>query len=561
MIASYLGYEDLGKFRRLQFSFPVLEIFQVYFTHCSGAKSSKIPLELLRDLPDLERKLPEDLDEAVHKYTALPESSDPGSKKIETATNLNYLMATLLYRLAGRLESPRDYTAAEIDTRQAAAVSNFLQATKITLPNNVNVSSLVFPSLGPHIDLGEDVLEKYNRVYNLLRSIVLSLAPIRFKKRFGKADVDPFQSTLIHSTSKPHWMVPTQAPTDLGRKLRAPRLPPKSVTLSWDRLKRTKHTSGLEAHIKDFIGLEELQLPKSHEPCKKDPRLFPTGEMWRDTVRRQLRLQQLRLAIANMVVSSPDQSGAMQTCLVFGHGDPALWDDVKALLNLTTQEATFAYTLRALTEEEDFEFEHLGPPLALAAELCLGADNDVELHPQEELRQRSVSAVAEDPAHTTVDMDLEEEVLTFLSGGGGNPLDRKPAVPQSEFLSQDRDRMLEQHDGHDVFTPEGLRDWQIKAMSAAAGTQPLLGLDLGFKDNKAVTAAQRKELLQHRQEGEQTALSIDVRIPVVLSDRSQVDTPYRQKIWPRRDATMISKQRSQDRRPRWAHWWIHAKSR
>ena len=101
-------------------------------------------------------------------------------------------MATPLYRLTGRLESPQDYTAAEIDTRQVAAVSNFLQAMKITLPNNVNVSSLVFPSLGPHIDLGEDVLEKYDRVYSLLRSIVLSLAPSRFNEKFGKADIDPF---------------------------------------------------------------------------------------------------------------------------------------------------------------------------------------------------------------------------------------------------------------------------------------------------------------------------------------------------------------------------------
>lgn len=518
MIASYLGYEDLGKFRQLQFSFHVLDFFQVYSTHCAGTKSAKIPLELLRDLPDLETKLPEDLEEAVQKYTAPPESSNPGSKKIEIATNLNYLMATLLYRLAERLESPRTYTAAEIDTRQAAAVSKFLQATNITLPNNNNISSIMFPSLGPHIDLGEDILEKYNRVYNLLRSIVVSLAPSRFKEKFGRVEIDPFQSSLIHPTSKPQWMIPTQAPIDLGRKLRAPRLPPKSITLCWDRVKRTKHTPALEAHIEDFIKLEELQLPNTVEPCKKDPRLFPTGEMWRDTVRRQLRFQELRLAIANMSVSSPDQSGAMQTLLVFGHGDPALWDDVKTLLNLTTQEATFVYTLRALTEEEDFELEHLGPPLALAADLCLGADNDVELQPQAEPRQRSVSAVPEDPAHTTVDMDLEEEVHAFLSGGGGNSLDRKPAVPQSEFLSQDRDKMLEQHDSYDVFTPEGLRDWQIKAMSAAAGTQPLLGRDLGFKDNKAVTAAQRKELLQHRQEGEQTALSVDVRITIVLSD-------------------------------------------
>ena len=43
--------------------------------------------------------------------------------------------------------------------------------------------------------------------------------------------------------------------------------------------------SALEAHIEGFIQVEQLQLPKTVEPCKKDPRLFPTGEMRRDTVR------------------------------------------------------------------------------------------------------------------------------------------------------------------------------------------------------------------------------------------------------------------------------------
>ena len=52
----------------------------------------------------------------------------------------------------------------------------------------------------------------------------------------------------------------------LGRKLRAPRLPPKSMTVSWERVKRTEHTSALEAHIEGFIQVEELQLPKTGEP-------------------------------------------------------------------------------------------------------------------------------------------------------------------------------------------------------------------------------------------------------------------------------------------------------
>ena len=73
--------------------------------------------------------------------------------------------------------------------------------------------------------------------------------------------------------------------------------------------------------MKDFIELEELQLPKTNEPCKKEPRLFPTGEMWRDTVRRQLRLQELRLAnceydcvFARPVWSDADLFGVRPRC-------------------------------------------------------------------------------------------------------------------------------------------------------------------------------------------------------------------------------------------------------
>lgn len=50
------------------------------------------------------------------------------------------------------------------------------------------------------------------------------------------------------------------------------------------------------------------------------------------------------------------------------------------------------------------------------------------------------------------------ENTAFLSGGG-NSLGRGPPVPQTELAPEDREAMLVHHDGYDVFTPEGLRDW------------------------------------------------------------------------------------------------------
>lgn len=103
------------------------------------------------------------------------------------------------------------------------------------------------------------------------------------------------------------------------------------MTLSWDRKKKTKHTDRLNTHVTDFVEVEEFQLPEN-EPCAKDPSVYPTGEMWRDTVRRQLRFEALRLDIVTMQLSAPDQSGELQTVLVYGLGSPAPWEEVNALL-------------------------------------------------------------------------------------------------------------------------------------------------------------------------------------------------------------------------------------
>ena len=166
------------------------------------------------------------------------------------------------------------------------------------------------------------------------------------------------------------------------------------MTLSWDRKKKTKHTDRLNTHITDFVEFEEFQLPEENEPCAKDPRVYPTGEMWRDTVRRQLRFEALRLDLVTMRLCSPDPSRELQTLLVYGHGSPAPWDEVNALLCRSNLEATFTYTLRALEEDEELELEHQGPPLALIQDIRLGADNDVELQPQAAPGRRSMSVAS-----------------------------------------------------------------------------------------------------------------------------------------------------------------------
>ena len=64
------------------------------------------------------------------------------------------------------------------------------------------------------------------------------------------------------------------------------------------------------------------------------------------------------------------------------------------------------------------------------------------------------------------------ENSAFLSGGGATV--KRPPFPQSEFSVNDRAMMLEQHDSYDVFTGQGLRDWQFHVIETVAGTSFVL---------------------------------------------------------------------------------------
>ncbi len=97
----------------------------------------------------------------------------------------------------------------------------------------------------------------------MLRLFASALAPSRWKEKFEKENVDPFGKVLIHPSSIPMWMVEVKEPSAANLLLSAP--PPsllkKSIVLYWNRNVKTKFTAELEAHIKDFITFEELELP------------------------------------------------------------------------------------------------------------------------------------------------------------------------------------------------------------------------------------------------------------------------------------------------------------
>lgn len=517
-LGAYLGYTDIAELRKFALSFVVIEIYIIYQRHCHPGRLPKNTFELLRDTRNKEADFPSDLTKAVEMYPIIAIGDPKGkakvkAQKIENDKNSNYLLATLIFRLAERIENAATIAPDEAESRQEAATAKlFSHHSSAKQPPPFDVHSIKFPRLGPVIELEEDILERYNRAYHLLRYLSHSLMPSRWNEKFSSGR-QPFQPLQIHPSSIPLWMAPAppKATHSIGKAL-PKALPKKSIMLRWSRDGRTKSSAALETHIRDFIEYNELQLPKSLQMCGKDPRVFPTGEMWRDTVRRQLALQDLNLEFVTMHVESLAQPDDTSTTKLLVYtttvGEPSNWEEVKRLLLQTTLEATFSYTLKPIGEDEEFELEHQGPPLALTEDLRLDEGNDVELQPPEPSGDAEVVEEVnhEDNAYTEEQM---AEVTAFLSGAG-NSLDKKPPIPQSEFSESNREDMLAQHDDYDVLTPEGLLEWQIYTLNRVCMAQPKLVNEPSFRGNSKVTPSQRKELAEHRAAGEQAALSIDV---------------------------------------------------
>lgn len=206
--AAYLGFTDLGEFRKFEFSYIVLEVFNIWSKHCDG-KSSVVPLELIRDLQNPDENFPEDLAVAVEKYGRHAELKNPTAtaayQLVERDNNANYLKATLIYRLTSRIEQGLPSVDGDsVKARQADAAKGFAALTKRSIPG-FDCTTITMPKLGPHIDLGEAQLERYNRALNLIRSIAVTASGTRWAEKMATSD--SYCAITLHPSSLPRWMI------------------------------------------------------------------------------------------------------------------------------------------------------------------------------------------------------------------------------------------------------------------------------------------------------------------------------------------------------------------
>ena len=240
---------------------------------------------------------------------------------------------------------------------------------------NSDLTGIIIPRLGPHIDLGEAQLEKYNRVLDFLRSVSYITSGARWKAKM-EAD-DPFTTKALHPSSSPRWMVSEKTPKPAAPE--HPAFSAKQIYLMYNVVQRTKYAKALQTHIEELIEPEGLTMPASRQNPTKDPRYFKSGEQWRDTTRRQLNMQNLRIELFTMFLEyQEDEHASLQKVPVFGPGGAVAWSEVRNILLRNDLEVRFQYTIKSLEEAEGFELEYHGVPLSLEADFCVGEDRDIE---------------------------------------------------------------------------------------------------------------------------------------------------------------------------------------
>ena len=313
------------------------------------------------------------------------------------------------------------------------------------------------PSLGPHVNVEEHLVEKYNRAYCLLRGFSQILDPGRWTSKISGPDAEPFEPTLVDPSYVPLWMVQIDSASTaaaIPKKSPSRIYQPKKTHLSWDPNPKLKTMQDVDQHIEDFIEPEGLLALLPYDPvlASRDPRVYPNGAMWRDTVQRQLSFDKLRLDFLTMTLE-----GERKKMVEYSDVVPAKsWEDIRQQLCQSNRDVTISYTVKPLEEDEDFEVEWSGPPLALLADIRLGEDDDVSAIPAETNQDQLL-----DVQRSFEEQELAENKAFF--SGGGHSLTRGPPKPETEYsntTAEKRAEMLSQHSGFDVLTPDGLKKWQ-----------------------------------------------------------------------------------------------------
>ena len=410
---------------------------------------------------------------------------------------------------------------------------NLTPLPSFTIPP-YDLATIEHPELGPLKEFGEIILEKYCRVNALLKSFQSVTGVSKWRDTFKDKDaVQCYPPFPIPPTSLPTWMLPdAQSSQSLGADESAvsPTLASKVFQLVLDTANKDKYAAILEKHVKDFIEFEGLRLPEAVITIDRDPREYPDGAMWRDTLRRQLDFPKLHVDFLRIDLKEDQSRHARNTLYHFYSPEDAKpWSSIQGLFaDDNADHFELIYTLRVVEGDEgDFDWEYSGAPLAIQQDFHVTQNNDIaERHDAVEVDIQSIqNAPPEQPksvdaSGTGFETTTQEErdnrrlqkIKEFLSGGQLQS-SKLTFTPKDLFKPGERDEMLQYHDNFDVTTNQGLLDWQRYVLDQVCGVVPAPTKERSILK---ISRAARDEIDNFRAEAEMTAISADVSSDYVM---------------------------------------------
>lgn len=479
-VAAYLGYSDLCEFRKFRFCGPVLHWYTVFSKNINNRPSS-YAFQLLCDLSAISDKFGSDAETLLQKYPIVPNTTNRVERQ-QNKGNYDYIYAGIIFHLANDIEKVNTDGTLLIQARDQDAVKAFEEMVQVTIPL-FEPHSIVPPVLGPRADLEEDVMEKYSRAYTVLKSLQTITAQSKWIASFASKP-DPFQSVKIGSDVLPTWMQPQTAEEQANVLLqeKSP-LATKTFTMQFDRSVKSKFEADLCEHEESHIIYNSLIMPPASVKPNRDPRLYPLGSMWRDTLRYQLnfaalQIDFLRISVKCALTPGTAASIPVRSIVVFDSvnmGAASPWTDVQAFLK--TPEIisfVFTYTLRVVeAEEDDYEYEYEGPPLGVHDVIQITPDDDIGPRGVVQSTAEAQSSISGPPPadENAQDDEAVRRLEKFLSTGGISA--KKHVITVDSLFKAGKDaECLTYHSGYNVRSPQGLLDWQHWVIDQICGNMP-----------------------------------------------------------------------------------------
>jgi hypothetical protein len=211
---------------------------------------------------------------------------------------------------------------------------------------------LVFPKLGPFLDLKEDDLEAYNRAYFPLRYLTYSTQS-PWEKRFGTDEWD--RRVMVDDSLIPHWMRPKTTPSEataLDVPMKpvgptAPEKPMRKLKVMW----LFNHKSKPALEFKRFREEEEDAGMQEHTMPSLEQNITVADETsieeFRNNIRTPYRLELLDAQINTLSLRKHLQDGTRQA---FQITSSRSWNEqVKEQLwlpDLDVEKSLFQFTVR-----------------------------------------------------------------------------------------------------------------------------------------------------------------------------------------------------------------------